>query len=98
MDDGRYPHKDGDYTGFIMLVVNRLVEVTQDSQEDSSGRTVFEKFTEFNEQMFWLTNQKEFNNKLNDPREENSIKKEIEKHFSQILSNEGREKENTSRK
>lgn len=56
MDDGRYPHKDGDYTGFIMLVVNRLVEVTQDSQEDSSGRTVFEKFTEFNEQMFWLTN------------------------------------------
>ena len=25
---------DGDYTGFIMKIINRLVEVTQDSQED----------------------------------------------------------------
>ena len=36
--------KEKDYTGFIMEVVNRIIEVTQDNSNDERERTVFERF------------------------------------------------------
>ena len=56
--------EDGDYTEFIMRLINKLIEVTQDHQGDSRGQTNFEKFREFNEELFWLTNCKEFNESI----------------------------------
>ena len=39
--------EEGDYTGFIMKVINTLIEVTQDSSKDEKERTIFEKYQEF---------------------------------------------------
>jgi hypothetical protein len=39
------PNEDGDYTGFIMKVINSVIEVTQKNDEDHRERTIYEKFT-----------------------------------------------------
>ena len=37
--------ESGDYTAFIMRVINSAIQVTQETQDDSRDRTIFEKFT-----------------------------------------------------
>lgn len=41
-----------------MNVVNAAIKITQDNSEDARARTVFEKFTEFSEHLFWISQQK----------------------------------------
>ena len=36
-----------------MTVVNKIIEVTQQSQSDERERTIREKFTEFSEHLFY---------------------------------------------
>jgi hypothetical protein len=43
-----------------MTVLNRAISATQENKDDARERTVFEKFTEFNEQLFWLVQQKDY--------------------------------------
>jgi hypothetical protein len=42
-----------------MKVINAIIEVPQDNREDKRERTVFEKFVEFNEHLFWVAQQKD---------------------------------------
>ena len=44
----RSPRNDGDYTDFIMKVINAAIEVTQENKDDEQERTIYEKFTTFN--------------------------------------------------
>jgi hypothetical protein len=46
---------DGDYTEYIMKVINRTILVTGEIQDDSGQKTVFEKFKEFMENLIWLS-------------------------------------------
>jgi hypothetical protein len=50
----------GDYAPFIMKVLNAAIQVAHDNKDDARERTNFEKFTEFNEHLFWLTQQKDY--------------------------------------
>ena len=43
-----------------MDVINAAIEVTHDNSEDARERTIFEKFSSFNEHLFWLAQQKDF--------------------------------------
>ena len=43
-----------------MKVFNAATQITQENQQDSRERTVFEKFTDFNEHLFWVTQQKPY--------------------------------------
>ena len=49
-----------DYTSFIMKVINKAVGIANENKLDSRERTVFEIFSEFNEKMFWLSKQKNY--------------------------------------
>jgi hypothetical protein len=40
--------KEGDFTQFVMKVMNSAIQVSHSSEADSRSRTVFEKFNEFN--------------------------------------------------
>lgn len=42
-----------------MEVINKAIKVTQTSEEDSRKRTTMEIFTQFSEQLFWLSQQKD---------------------------------------
>jgi hypothetical protein len=48
------------YTGFIMQVINAAIEVSQDNRDDPKERTNFALFSEFGQQLCWLTQQKEY--------------------------------------
>jgi hypothetical protein len=37
--------ENADYSGFIMKVINAVIEVTQDNKDDERERTIFERFT-----------------------------------------------------
>lgn len=91
------PRKDEDYTEFIMTVINKIITVTQDNSEDARERTVYEKFTQFNEHIFWITQQKTYQQVLN-RSEKNSkegketrisklIQEGLGNHYEEILSN-----------
>ena len=43
-----------------MDVINAAIEVTHDNSEDARERTIFEKFSTFNEHLFWLAQQKDY--------------------------------------
>lgn len=46
--------KNGDYTAFIMKVINKAIEVTDEIDEkDYLQQTIFEKFKGFSENLFW---------------------------------------------
>ena len=70
---------DEDYTEFIMRVINAAIEVVQDCSNNYRERTNFEKFTEFNENLFWIVQQKEYQNIINAVKEkgENEYKENI---------------------
>ena len=55
---------EGDYIEFIMKTINTAIHITHDSKDDERGRTVFEVFNEFNEHLFWLCQQKEYQHTL----------------------------------
>jgi hypothetical protein len=57
---GHYLSEEGDYTQFVMKVINTIIEVTQDNKDDARERTIFEKFTQFNEHLFWAAQEKTF--------------------------------------
>ena len=52
--------ENGDYTEFIMLVINKAVQVAQNTKADKQGRTIFELFSHFSEHLFWISQQKEY--------------------------------------
>lgn len=56
---------EGGYTEFIMRVINAAIEVTQENEGDSRERTVKEVFIDFNEQLFWLSQQKNYQLAIN---------------------------------
>jgi hypothetical protein len=62
--------ENADYSGFIMKVINAVIEVTQDNKDDERERTIFERFAEFNEHLFWLTEQKDYQKILGSYSEE----------------------------
>jgi hypothetical protein len=85
--------KNEDYTSFIMEVVNKAMQVTQGSAEDWQERSVKEKFNEFNENLFWFSQQQEYhqiakrfsqNDERNEKTTQNS-KDQILNHFGYIL-------------
>ena len=53
-------NENEDYTAFIMEVINSAIKVTQQNKSDSRHRTVFEIFTEFNEHLFYMVQQKDY--------------------------------------
>ena len=65
LDNKRHAREDEDYTQFIMRVINAAIQVSQDNKDDMRERTVFQKFTQFNEHMFWLAQQKPYQKILN---------------------------------
>lgn len=49
------PRDDGNYTEFIMEVINRAAHIGSDlAEDDPLQQTLFEKFTAFSENLFWL--------------------------------------------
>ena len=48
-----------------MNVINTAIRVTQGNQDDHQERTVKEIFTQFNEQLFWLVQQQQFEPLIN---------------------------------
>lgn len=52
------PQESGDYTPFIMKVVNKALEITVKTDgDDPLQHTLKEKFVNFNENLFWLAKQ-----------------------------------------
>ena len=66
-----------------MKVINKVIEVTHDNSQDSKERTIFEKFTEFNEKLFWIAQEKDYSNIINNfddktnNKESKNIKEDI---------------------
>jgi predicted glycosyltransferase len=58
--------EEGDYTEFIMKVLNTAIQTTQDIQPDPKERTVSEIFTAFNQQLFWVAQEKQYQDLLKD--------------------------------
>ena len=56
--------EDENYTEFIMKVINSATSVTQENKDDFRERTVFEKFKEFSEHLFWVTQEKQYQKML----------------------------------
>ena len=88
------PRQDEDYTQFIMRVINAIIEVTHDNSDDAKERTIFQKFTEFNENLFWVSQEKDyhqvlstFGEKDSSKKDEESIKTNICDYFDTIMSN-----------
>lgn len=48
-----------DHTGFIIKVINKVINITQ-LDEDWKDRTIREKFDQFNEHLFWLSQEDEY--------------------------------------
>jgi dipeptide/tripeptide permease len=48
-----------------MQVLNTAIRMTHSNEEDSRDRTVREIFTQFNEQLFWTTQQQEYHSIIN---------------------------------
>jgi hypothetical protein len=55
-----------EYTAFIMRVINSAIQVAQDNKEDPRERTTFEIFTDFSRNLFWLAQQKQYQEILTD--------------------------------
>ena len=49
-----------DYTSFIMRVINEVILVSESNQELAQDRTILQSFTEFNEHLFWMVEQKSY--------------------------------------
>ena len=79
-----YINEEGDYTEFIMRVLNTAIRVTHSNEEDSRDRTVREVFTQFNEQLFWTTQQQDYHSIINLLGEEAAAKQET-LNVSQLL-------------
>lgn len=45
---------DGDYTEYIMRVINRAILVTGEIDDGAGQRTMFEQFKDFMENLIWL--------------------------------------------
>jgi hypothetical protein len=59
--------EDGNYTEFIMRVINRAVEVTGEiDPKDPFQRTLFEKFVAFSEKLFWVAQEDSYSKILHD--------------------------------
>jgi hypothetical protein len=55
----------GDYTEFIMKVVNRAIQVTGEiDPKDPLQQTLSEKFVAFSEHLFWVTQEDSYNSIL----------------------------------
>jgi hypothetical protein len=102
--------EEGDYTQFVMKVINTAISVTQSTENDSRERTIKEKFTDFNEQLFWIAQQKEYHNVINTVIDEDSsvqtkgsrrlyreATKNIVQYFDQIVDNKGQKQLNLAR-
>jgi hypothetical protein len=63
-----------------MRAINTIIEVSQDSQEDARERTVFQEFTELNELLFWVAQQKEYQREIEDIEKLSSEKETKQKH------------------
>jgi hypothetical protein len=48
-----------------MKVINEVILVAEKNQELAKDRTVLQSFTEFNEHMFWLAEQKSYKKIMN---------------------------------
>jgi hypothetical protein len=64
--------ESGDYTSFIMKVLNAAINVTQDNKDDARERTIFERFSEFNEHLFWLAEQRDYTKIISTINEEST--------------------------
>jgi hypothetical protein len=82
-----YINKEGDYTEFIMRVLNAAIRVTHSNEDDSRDRTVREIFTQFNEQLFWTTQQQDYHSIINLLGEEAVVKQEMIK-ISELIDKE----------
>ena len=86
-----------------MKVINEAIAVAQYSQEDERERTIFQKYKEFNEHLFWIVEQKQYQNYISSPhssldtlgRRASTLKEafkakeqEVCKNFEQILTND----------
>ena len=47
-----------------MGTINAAIAVTHDSKNDHRGRTLFETFNDFNEHLFWTSQQKDYQHLL----------------------------------
>jgi len=63
-----------------MKVLNMAINVAQDSQEDSRERNVSEIFTAFNQQLFWISQEKKYQDILKtlDSRQKTDVKSKRE--------------------
>ena len=59
-----------------MQVLNTAIRMTHSNEEDSRDRTVREIFTQFNEQLFWTTQQQDYHSIINLLGEEAAVKQE----------------------
>jgi hypothetical protein len=57
-----------------MQVVNKVIEVTQSNENDKLERTTKEIFTEFNEKLFWITQEPTYQNLINKSMDEGQKK------------------------
>jgi hypothetical protein len=67
-----------------MKLINSVIEVTQNSTEDSRERTVKNIFVEFTQRLFWLSGQKHYQLIANNEREKHidknaGLKRELRK-------------------
>ena len=88
--------EDGDYTEFIMKVINAAIGVTEKNAADARERTVYQKFTQFNQHLFWLTQHRPYQVMVSKTDQKNKLKREekdkiervICKKFDNILTNQ----------
>lgn len=59
-----------------MQVVNAAIRVTHSNEDDSRERSMKEVFTQFNEQLFWTTQQQDYHSIINLLGEEAAVKQE----------------------
>jgi dipeptide/tripeptide permease len=59
-----------------MQVLNAAIRVTHSNEDDSRERSMREVFTQFNEQLFWMTQQQDYHSIINLLGDEAAIKQE----------------------
>ncbi len=59
-----------------MQVLNAVIRVTHSNENDSRERSMKEVFTQFNEQLFWTTQQQDYHSIINLLGEEAAVKQE----------------------
>jgi hypothetical protein len=59
-----------------MQVLNAAIRVTHSNEDDSRERSMKEVFTQFNEQLFWTTQQQDYHSIINLLGEEAAVKQE----------------------